>query len=385
MTCAIHSMVIFDKGGSIPLFPVVNLTRIRWGRVRDDISEAWATIPVNDENCSWLSDLRPYRHEAVVFRNGRRVWEGPITLIRHTAQGVEIRANDIAWWLRRTVIKGDWPRTRNSRSTVTLLADMIAEEMQDHNPYPPPLNIKATALMFTDSVRTTAGFPAWDGYIWTALDDAAARGGVDYTVLGREVLIWDVDDIIGQGRTLTQNDFAGGLEVVMYGAELATRSIVTDTMGGYAYFGDGDEYYGKVELIHDAYGVDRDDIDDDFEPPTTEELYSQAVRNFRGRYPLPASARTGENAQLAPGILDELIDFMVPGVHFPLHVSLPSITWQQMQKLDRLNVAETEAGEIVQVTLGPATGEVSEQGGFSTSAPPDDPDRPSFGGGGLVG
>ena len=59
-----------------------------WSRVLDDTSAAAITVNgVSDtgpmhECCELLGSITPWEHEIGVYRNGLRVWSGPVTLVR---------------------------------------------------------------------------------------------------------------------------------------------------------------------------------------------------------------------------------------------------------------------------------------------------------------
>jgi hypothetical protein len=88
--------------------------------------------------------------------------------------------------------------------------------------------------------------------------------------------------------------------------------------------------------------------------PTQAELDSQAWRNVSGRNPVPVEVRVPDNTGIR---LDETLTIhdLVPGVRVPLLATLNARKISQDQKLDRVVVTETGAGENVQVTLTPAT------------------------------
>lgn len=352
--CESHEVFIYDKGGRQRLHKIDGVETVQWNRVRDDISTADILIrpTINDD---FLSLLRPWRHEMVLFRNGRRVWEGPLTLLDFNKGYVGLSAKDILYWSRRTIIKNLYASRRPPLKAVRLMEMLFRREMAIHEQLSPQLNLlpNLTIIDEPDTVTTTREIEPGKSYVWEELDEMAYRAGIDYTVVGRQVFIFDTHDEIGLVRKMTDTDFPDGVRVVLYGAELATASGVTDLHEGFEMVGGPDDYYGNIELLHTAYGVP-DVPTEDWEPPTPAELLSQAERNFRGRYPLPLKVDVGENAALNPNTADELMEQFVPGTRIPLVASglFPIV---QMQKLSSLRAEESRLGNTVKITMSPST------------------------------
>ena len=190
--------------------------------------------------------------------------------------------------------------------------------------------------------------------VFEHIDNFAQRGGLDYTVVGRKIIFFDVRTKIGQTPMVTENDFLGEVIITQYGMELATRVEHTDGKGHFGAAGGIDPYYGEWETLYQAY--DEDAERDGDEPPSVAELESQAQRTYaQSKYP-PLVVRVPDNTTLNPeGVLK--IEDLVPGVHIPLTATLPGRTLSQMQKLDSMTVEEdSSTGEQVKVVLSPAPG-----------------------------
>jgi hypothetical protein len=182
----------------------------------------------------------------------------------------------------------------------------------------------------------------------------AAKGGIDYTAIGRRIVINDTHENIGEGRTLTEADFDGEIEIVSYGMEGATISAVTDGQGRAAVTGGVDPYYGEIELLHTSY--EEVESTENATQITLEEMTTQARRNMSGRYPTPVILRVPANTTLNPRTADELMDLLVPGVRFPVRTTKTYRKINQIQKLDRVVFEETAEGETISVTMSPAPG-----------------------------
>ena len=67
---------LFDRGGERNLGEFTDCEVIRFTRVRDDISEGTLRI-LRDKCAGAVGTMATGRHELVIFRNGKRAWEGP--------------------------------------------------------------------------------------------------------------------------------------------------------------------------------------------------------------------------------------------------------------------------------------------------------------------
>jgi len=230
----------------------------------------------------------------------------------------------------------------------------------------PPANVLpyvqyvyATQPGVTDA-RTAARTLPYESTVFNHIDSLAARGGMDYTVVGRRIIFFDVHQPLGQTPTVTGDDFIGDPIITQYGMELATAVTYTDGKGHWGTYGGNDPYYGEWETLYQAYDENATpDPAKPEDPPTTAELRSQAQRTWtQGRRP-PLVVRIPDNTSLNPnGVLG--ISDLVPGIWIPLTASLPGRTVSQMQKLDSMQVEETaEEGESIKVTLSPAPQETT--------------------------
>lgn len=358
-----HTAFIYDRGGATRMFPVHNMAEVKWGRVRDDISDA--NIKISAANCftqaDELSQIEAERHELVIFRGRERPWEGPITRISMDSGMMQIHAQDVMHYGSRTVMQSAYNNAGSKaapaidRIKAILTAELTRKEAMEQAAFPgaglPSYNVLPHIVYHqtpTDA-RTSRSTPKMQKTVWEELDDMAAKGGIDYTVIGRAIHVWDTSKSLGQTRTVTETDIQEKIVATMYGMDLATRAVVTDGEGNYGEAGGVDPYYGLSENLETAY-----DENEDTAPPTENEMASQAVRNLVGRNPSPLILRVPEGSTLNPsGVLT--IGDLVPGVFIPLRAKILIRTFQQMQKLDRMTVTETAKGETITVTMSPAT------------------------------
>lgn len=342
---------------------IIDPTMIRWGRVRDDASEAKVTIDrqgAGRDCLALLADVRSVRHELVIERNGVREWEGPITLIEDSHDSFSISATDICFWYSRTVVRHTWSSAKGkTQYWPEKLKQMLVKDMEDAED---EMGLNVTggihAIWNKDSARTAGTILPYTQELFTVLDNAAARGGIDYTVWRRDTYIWDTSDpSMGQTRVLTPDDFVGDFTVVEYGKEVATRYYVTSSNKLFAMAEKKSPYYGKVELTNSAYG----ETEDNDRETSQAALDSQAERNIRNRNIAPVVIRISDNSQLKECVADELMPMLVPGVYIPVRSTNTVRKLSQMQKLDSVKVEETENGESVSLSMGLAPGVTPEE------------------------
>lgn len=350
---------IFDRGGTTRIGPVDGISRLRWGRVRDDISEATVNVTAPSKECvdRVLSKLECNRTEVVIYRDGDRVWEGPVVRVTWDVNGIEIVARDIGHYIYRTIMRSGY--NNNYPNTTTVLqrmADILAGELPRKEALDPPINVlpHVSVVASANDARTARATLPWQYTVFEHMDELAARAGLDYTVLGRSLLLWDTHTSLGTTRTATAEDFIGNPVITSYGMEGATFAAVTDGLGNAGYTGGVDGYYGLIEILDTAYDEDQDEGD----PPSVAEMESQAERNIANRNPTPVVVRIPDGSRINPQSSVFEMKYLVPGVHIPLRADLPGRTLSQVQKLDELRVEwSEEVGESFGVVLSPAPGE----------------------------
>lgn len=347
-----HTLFVYDRGGRRRLWELGDLDLVRWGRVRDDISEASTTMSGRscDNQADVLTQIEAGRHELVVYRGDQRVWEGPITRTAFTRTTFEVAARDIGHYMSRTAMQkaysNKYPKTDYviSRIKKIITAELARKEAIGYNllPY---MNYHQTP---TDA-KTSAVTERFQMNVWEHIDNLAAKAGTDYTTVGRAFHVWDTHEApFGMTPTVTENDFLGDITVTQYGLDLATRAISTNGDGTVGIAGGVHPYYGEVDFLTTAY----DEETDSGPAPTVAELVSQAERNRSNRLPTPTELRIPDNSTINPsGVLS--VEHLVPGILIPVLFQLGVRPFSQIQKLDRVNFEETAAGEKITAAMSP--------------------------------
>lgn len=361
--CKNHRAYLYDRGGLRKIGDLGKLSLTRWERRRDDVSQATVRIPVPSAEClSAVGLAESGRAELVIFRGEDRVWEGPLTHITTEGSTIELQGRDVMHYVNRTIMHAEYDsRYPHNEKALDRVKRIMNAEMARKEALDPPANILphvqyiyASSPGVTDAGTASRTLP-YEFTVFNHIDALAARGGLDYTVIGRRIIFFDVHQPIGQTAQVTAADFLGDPIITQYGMELATAVTFTDGKGHWGTYGGIDPYYGEWETLYQAYdeNADPDPSGEEQPPPSVAELQSQARRTWaQGRRP-PLVVRVPDNTSLNPAGSLAISD-LVPGVWIPLSATLPGRSVSQMQKLDNMQVEETAKGENIKVTLSPA-------------------------------
>lgn len=364
--CTNHTVMVHDRGGVTRMFQLEDVISVQWQRIRDDISMADVTISSPGPAClRLLEQIEPGRHELVIYRGAQRVWEGPITLLveeQGRTPTVKIQARDVMHYAYRLIMRR---RYKNSYphivATVDRAANILRTELARREREDPPINVlpHLQVIRTPGMARTSRVTKAYQSTVFEDIDSLAAYSGLDYTVIGRRIVLFDRHITLGRTPTVTQADFLGDMRISVYGMEVATYAAVAGGNGMYAVAGGADDYYGLWEVLDTAY-----DEESGSAAPTQGELAAQARRNLVGHLPAPVQIRVPENARINPnGVLT--MDNLIPGIQVPVRAKLAIREVKQYQKLTKMQVNDDAAGERIQITLVPSTGNpvVDEAGG----------------------
>ena len=367
-----HSVVITDRGGTHRIGQLARVNEVQWSRERDAVSEA--RVKIAARHCSEQSVLLDRmrrgagRYEVAIWRGSDRVWEGPIREVESTSEGLQITAQDVAAYLFGTPLTVDWPNHHGGgpvymteRVQEIILYELTNNYTMTTNagdvtvPRWETIPIPANILPFLDirpsvgpqGIRTLSETVAFEMMLGEHLDNLA-EGGLDYTVIGRRIVIWDGGQELGRTRALSEGDFFGDIRVVTSGSDQASIGHIsaqrTEDGGGVGNAGGPDDFFGVWTRLATLASEEGSDA------PTQIELNSQARRLIAGRQQAPMRIVAPDGIRLSH---DLRLRELVPGVTVPVEAGLNLIPVRQSMRLDRLSVTETPEGENVQVTLSP--------------------------------
>lgn len=368
-----HSVMIHDRGGVRRLAQLTNVQEVKWGRALSRTSTA--TVVISYRAClaqlDVIRSIRSKRHELVLFRGDSRPWEGPIEQVAWFTDRVEITARDVSEYVQGTPLSKDWPNADGGGPN--LMTDRIEEILtweltvpytMDTNGGPvevdrwenvdPPANVLPYLQVFpSTTLLTRSNTSAFEMSALEHLLDLA-RSGLDFTVNGRSLMIWDSGEEIGRTRRLTEADFYGEPRVYDAGSEFAAIAHIAaqeegtdeDAPPAIGSAGAVDPYYGPwTRIVTSAFEEGTD-------APTQSELNSQAQRTLYGRNPVPLEILVpGQSGiRLSQSLA---LEHLVPGTNVPIETVMNLRKVNQVERLDEVTVHETPDGENVSVNLIP--------------------------------
>jgi len=371
--CGTHRVFIYDRGGIVRRGEIGRLDRVIWERRRDDIGEASVVVSNWDEDCGdLLANTHTWQHEMVIFRTNEqgimeRVWEGPIVRLTYRTDTVEIHAKDVMAYVYRRVMRqgyNDAYRIVNNvqiglKTVIYRAAKIITNALAYDDPNLIPY---LTLFEFDDDARQSRVVEAFSRTAWEEVDDLAATAGLDYTAVGRRIILNDTHRQIGLLPEMRDGDFSDDPIVSEYGMQLANFFAVTNNSGVYGYvdrFVDGQpQFYGYIEQLASAYGEADGAAQTEVLTPEAlaalqATLTEQAERNISGRYPAPVVVRVPDQTTLNPDV-PVGINQLVPGVWVPVRSVGTLREIAQMQKLDVVRMTEEKGQETITITLSPA-------------------------------
>ncbi len=266
-----HRATVYDRGGRVVVTTLIDIAKVTWGRVMDNISAAEVVIAGRACNAQ-IADLRKIearRHELVIYRGSERVWEGPIVRTVSTGQSFTISATDVLTYLQFTSLSKDWPAPPIGP---TLMVDRIAQiieyelttdytMMTNDGPVTvkrwenidPPANILPFLDIGPGTTKTTSDTSAFQKTVGSHMHDLGQSIGVNYTTVGRKIVVWDGE--LSSTRTMTEKDFNGDLQVIKDGSSMHIISHASSqqqeqnapSLVGHA--ANDQSYYGPWEAI----------------------------------------------------------------------------------------------------------------------------------------
>lgn len=362
--CGTHTVEIRAMGGVTVLFDVEPLEMVRWKRIRDDISTAEIWVP-SGLCCDILADLRTVIHEMHIYRNGSKVWEGPITRIEIGNDRASIFAEDILWVCKKRVLSSGYDQAHPNIWNVLDRMDWLLREHcyecdgDDWNMVAPGTDHLHLVTPVLAGPKTSRGIAAYQFTVWEDFDKYAEDSGTDYTVIGRDIYYWDIDH---QWLTLPDldEDFLAGSEgprIVEYGNQLATRVFVSNAKGytsssrasaaQRAIYGNIDQLISNVQ---DANVVEES-------IPAAEDLaeWRETARRHV-QAPAPVAIVIPANTTLLPSSATGVpnpwdIDDLVPGAWFEVSITRMCRTVTELQRLHEIIVQEDGVnGEVIKFT-----------------------------------
>lgn len=342
-----YQFVIADRGGITRLGVIDATITMNMTRPRDDTGSCNLNIASpSGACCAFLANVRTVRHELIVFRDGVRVWEGPITRLAYFKDRIELDAKDITWYMSRRALEMGFDYTGLSVNAIDLIYNVLAF----HYPSSDELNIGRflSKINSSDDARTAAKYLAYSRTVFELLDKYAEDGGIDYVVNGRRLIIHDTHCRAHVLPKMVESDFDGEIGVVEYGSELITRAITNTTDGRYHLATAPQEYidyYGNIDKV-----VTNESEGGEDEVELEEALKTQSDRSLVSGYPSSVEIHVPDNTRVDPCCNIDYQDF-VPGAWLPIETFSVCRKMTQWQRIASVSTLYDSTGETVNITL----------------------------------
>lgn len=378
--CGTHRVMVYRRGGKERVGELTGITHVDWNRVRDDISTAKIVVQDWGVDCgNLLSQLQCWAYELVIFReNGytsERVWEGPITLLAYERDTVTVQAKDVMGYAYRRIIRQKMDDSGKKTDSVVNRAVRVLQNA--FAPDDPNVLAYLQPIVQADDRMENRSIPAFARTAFEEVDDMASNTGLDYTAVGRAILLWGTKHRIGTLPEFRDEDLGNTPIVSEYGMSTANVYAVSDGNGIYGTASRGgiistgedvsgnDPTYGLVEMLSSSWASDEKPVtgaDEDTQAVTASNFAGFAESSIASRYPPPVVVRIPDNTTLNPGTVIS-IQHLVPGVVIPLRSTGTLRKVVANQKLDKVQVVEEAGEETISITLSPFSSDDDDAGG----------------------
>lgn len=368
-----YTATVHWRGGQRVYTYIDKVESVRWSRERRGISEATVTVAASGVGPGCMARLLEtyeWVHEITLYRDGRAVWQGPVSLRDVTVAGnqpirVELTAKDVLGYASRRLLQQTRKLENTDLSQMGVAALESAFATRDPNILP---HIVARPCGRTGA-RTIR---AYSRYATEELSEIGGEG-VEWTCVGRTVFF----DAPATATTtpqgaITGEHLMGDVHVVSSGEDYASRVFAApqaqdgvwqhlEGVGGHS------PVYGLVDYVvqtSHSYNLDENGAwqpsgDDGLTRAQTEAALRRAAQARHTQMSRPSLVvRPADNSQL-DAATPISIDRLIPGARIDLAVGTqPPLTVQAAMRLMRLTVDWGPEGEKVQVSLaqigGPA-------------------------------
>lgn len=363
---------------------LTGIISLYWERTIDDYSEARVRFrPIKGDDCcsklapKWdeagrLVDagIWPWSHEIVIYRDSEPVWTGPVFSYDETVNPdestdfIQINARDHLAWLDRRVIHNDMPFGGNA--DVYDLTEIAAWIVRDALA-PDNLGITDTHIYVSPSARRgRRATRKWESRSGDEIREVA-RGGIDFTCIGRQIFIKGVrrnPDV--PSPELRNRDFQAGVEIRIVGAEAggvgfavgkpedendpASRPVIERVVAPGVPEATGvHPYFGLIEALTNASTSSSREflnwmahelVDENMPPPRT--------------LSIPAGATLSPEANVS-------VHELIPSRHFKINIKGTCMSLTQYMRLSQVECTwEPNTPERIGVTFIPGNVEIVE-------------------------
>lgn len=340
-----YAAVIHLRGGRRRAFQLTGLTAADWERKLDDFGEAGATLTKSRATTGCLNKvatLEPWQHELTLYRDGQRLWEGPVFDVEEAGDEITIKARDVTAWL--------WKRGLRTAPTAVavnaaahaqaIITDALQADGADPNllPHLQVVTANSPSTQRETQILTT-----------TAAEELreVAAAGLDYYAIGRAIHVRpDRVDYATRLPRLLSRHIRGNVKVRKVGSEAATRGLVVGSAAQgpapIGQHGGASAVYGLIEQISQAQNTSDVGV-----------LNAIAHKIVGYGNPVPLTVTVPSGSQLAPDA-PITVDHLIPGRYLELWLSDYVIPVRAVMKLQQIGADwSADAAEKVNISLIP--------------------------------
>lgn len=351
-----YQIMLADRAG-VKFGELRHISSLIFTFERDDFGAAMVTLNNPEANdCATLENIHTIRHEMLILRDGVVVWEGPITRIGWYAERIEIDAKDVSWYLTRRAFNYsafDYAGQSGVNATEAVMRALRHHYPLDGDPTgPDPWRI-GEHLMAYGSIgapydgdpKTAAKYDPFSLTLYDFLQRYVDRGGLDYVVRGRSIILYPHRVRVNQAVKLMPEHFVQQPAIIEYGSQVFTRAVTTLQNGGYYVSLAPEEwlnYYGTIDKVIN----NTEDAEDTEADGTVQQLTELQVQDS---YPAPVEVQVPANSTVAPDSPNSFQD-LLPGTYIPIEARVFCKTVTRMQVIDRTAVTWVPGQEQVAIT-----------------------------------
>jgi hypothetical protein len=361
--CGVHTAFIYKRGGRELVMELTPLAKVVWTRIRDDISVANVFVGITPECCEQLGNIKTVAHELHIFRNGVKVWEGPIIRLEYMLDRVEVWAQDILWVAKHTALSKGYNQKAPNTAFCGWRMNWLLRDMTFAK-YGDPWNALAGIQWVKggSEPKTSRVVNAWSCTTWDDFDAYAEDVGMDYAVINRQVLFWNTNLKWRVLPPLYDYYLQVPPVAVEYGNEFQTRAVVTDGNGYAGMYTVPDKNviaeYQMIDLVRSSY---QEGQSTSSKPSASDiKAWTEQAKALVEANPVPpVRVRVSENTGLLPSAPYDIND-LIPGVWVQVHVTRLCRQVSEWHKLDSVAVTDEGGKETVQISTVSAPKKVVE-------------------------
>lgn len=219
--CSDYEVFLMERGAR-RMVKQLKYTSLEWNRNVDDVSLANIQLAgIQGGKGTFCCDdahlIIPWQHEVGIYRNGQRVWAGPVVSRAATKSGVAINCRDLMVWMKRR-------RVHNTHDFINqdlavMFHDIVKDALLTDNSMgltvePHLCGVNGDRRILRAQFKTA----------WNELDELS-RTGVDWTVIDRQVTIGNFELNIEPIGTLTDRSFVELADYTLDGSDLVTDAL----------------------------------------------------------------------------------------------------------------------------------------------------------------